>query len=481
MELVLGIDLGTHGTRVLAVDAQGTLHARGVQLYKRDIQSGGIQEQPLGPVWRALCDAIRQTLTGLGPNERVIGLAATHQRGTVVALDADHHPIAPAVCDSDTRSVPYAQWLAEHIGAERLYHLTGCPPLVFNGLTKILWWRAEKPQEATKVKYWTSLQDWIVLQLTGRAVSHPGAALRMGVLDIQEPKRYADELLGALELGGYFMPLVGWNRPLGRISTAAAQETGLESGIPVFAAPGDQPAAVLGTGALARGDAVINLGTSFLISIPTDSFVPQGGRLNCTLEVLPADAYALELGSGAGANVLDWLWTTLFELAPVEELMAYATASHRGARGVRVMPLWWGALDSQLTGGISGLRSDHTRADVVRATLEGLACEVRWIWERITSAFGRAPEGVALCGGLSRNDLFCQILTDTLERPLYRVTTADASAFGAAVSAAVGLNWYTSVREAARGMSCRRHEFVSDDAGVTFFQNRYQQYLSERG
>jgi sugar (pentulose or hexulose) kinase len=480
MKRVLGIDLGTHGVRTLVVDATGRVLGEGARPYARRSAPGGVHEQPLAPVWDALRGAVREAAHAAGDPDRIAALAVTHQRGTLAALDTAGKPICPAICDSDERSWPQADWLRRTLGADRLYRVTGCPPVPFNALTKILWWHQTRPGETSAVAIWASVQDWAALRLTGKRASSPGAALRNGVLNVTARTEYAEGLLAELGVDtAQFMPLRPFGEPLGGLCAEAASELGLPAGIPVFPAPGDQPAAVLGTGAIGCEAAAINLGTSFLTSMPVDEPAPGGAAISATLEVLPGGGYALELGSGAGTNVLDWLRETLLQIPSVDELNALAEASIPGAHGVRVVPSWWGAI-SERAGVIEGLHSTHTRGDIVRATFEGLAYEVRWAWDQLAGAIGGAPQRAGLFGGASKSDLLCQMLADTLECLVYRPHSPQASAMGAAISAAAGLGWFTSVAEAASTMTAPEVVFEPHPEGSAFYREAYETYLALR-
>lgn len=476
MELVLGIDLGTHGARALVVDNQGQVYGQGRAAYSRTVKAGGIQEQLLQPVWLGLCSAVAQAVSGLANPDQVAGLAVTHQRGTVIALDKELQPLGPAMCDSDGRSLVQARWLANKIGPEWLYELTGCPPLAFNGLTKILWYHHERPQQAARVTLWASVQDWAVLRLTGQPVTSPGGALRLGIMDVRLGTGYAVELLAELGLDtSRFMPLLPFGQVLGYLQPSCSGLLNLKAGLPVFAAPGDQPAAVLGAGVIGRGDALVNLGTSFLTSFPLKEPAPARSGSLYTLELLPDGFYALELGSGAGTNILDWLRDSLFQLASDDEMNRLGNQSPPGANGVRVIPHWWTALGDQTTGAIQGLNSSHTRADIIRATLESLAYEVRRAWDQLSQAAGK-PERAALCGGASNWTLLCQLLANVLACPTYRLGNPEASALGAAISAALGLGWYSTAEAATQAMAKSADSFNPCVEDVDFYRLGYASY-----
>lgn len=476
--VILGIDLSTHGVKVLAVNQQGQIQEHADQTYDRIIGLDGSQIQPLEPMTAALISAIRQITAALTNEWDIVGLSITHQRGTVIGLDADGNQAVPTVCDSDTRSWPQALFLQAKYGNQGLVALTGCPPVPFNGLTKMMWWYQNHPEMAENVSCWMSVQDWAIWKLSGTLASHPGSALRMGVLDIQTAKRYARWLLEEVDVPLRTLPeLKLFDQPIAVINHNASQQTGLAEGIPIFPAPGDLPAAMLGTGAIASYDAVINLGTSFVISFVTDSRAVTLGDLSATLEVLPDGRFTLEYGEGAGTNVLDWLRTSLFDLPSVQELNDLCEKSPCGARGVFVVPHWWAIMDNKRSGVFSGLHSYHNRADLVRATYEGLAYELCYAWLSMENVVKKTPTTIALCGGAAYNDFLCQTIASVLGRPVYRTATKEASAMGAMISAAVGCGWAASLNEAAINLTHHGSGFIPNEKDMGFYKKSFETYL----
>jgi xylulokinase len=330
-----------------------------------------------------------------------------------------------------------------------------------------------------RIGHWLSLQDWMVWMLTRVLKSSPGSAMRLGVLDIHHPWKYAPDVL---ELAGIapntLPPLANFKQVLGHVCHQASQETGLQQGTPVFPAPGDQPAAFAGSGALPQGAALASLGTSFLVSFAVDRFVPARAGGQYTLEVLPDGLYTLELGEGAGTNVLDWLRVNLLDIPSIKMLNELAAASPPGANDLHVIPHWWAILDEQRSGRIDGLRSHHTRADIVRAALESLVYELRHAWDKLVAASGISPQQIVVCGGAASNLILCQIIADVFACPILKPVTNEASALGAAISATLGLGWFETLDQAARVFSHCQATLEPDASNVTFYQSAYQDYLT---
>jgi len=482
MKIVLGIDLGTHGVRILAVDSLGTIHGQSARDYDRVVMAGGIQEQPMEPVKQALWTALKDVVSRLQPGLDIHGIGITHQRGTVIGLDVTDKAVGNAICDSDTRSWEQARQLQEDIGAESYYLQTGCPPLPFNGLTKILYLLEEQPERAGKVATWASMQDWAVLQLTGKINGSALSALRLGVLDVQSRQKYARKVLSRYHIDpAHLPPICEFNTELGKVTEEVAAQTGLPVGTPVFPVPGDQPASVLGCGTVDESVGVINLGTTFLISFPRKGFPENGFRHLCTAEILPEGWYALELGGGAGTNVLDWMRDVLFEIPSLSKFISLSDRSVPGANGLRIVPRWWSAFDKNITGAIKGLQCSHTRGDMVRAALEGLVCEVELCWEKLEQVVDSSPDRVVVFGGASQNDLLCQIIADTLRKPVYRARTTEASALGAAICAGMGVGWFSAVSDAAVKMTGLCGLCEPDPQNFEIYESIYNGYKLEVG
>jgi xylulokinase len=193
------------------------------------------------------------------------------------------------------------------------------------------------------------------------------------------------------------------------------------------------------------------------------------------MEVLPECCYALEYGEGCGTNVLDWL-RDLLKLDEVEDLNALAATSPPGARGVRVRPRWWAIRDPNEYGSIQGLRSYHNRADVIRSTLEGLVFELARSFNKLTYATGFFPERVALCGGASRSALLCQMIADILDVPVFCGVNPEASALGAALTAAQGVGWSVTIAEASNAMVRHLDLMNPNRADRDLYRKLYQEY-----
>jgi xylulokinase len=451
-ELLLGVDIGTHSLRAVAAGPDGRVRAKVRIPYRRRHPHAGWAEQDAGDWWRAFRKAVRTLLAEIPP-QALAAVCFAHQRGTIVPADRNGRAVHPALCDSDQRAGEELETLKREFGAERLYRLTGCPAIHFTAVAKIAWIRRRMPEVWTRAAYWLTPHDYLVFRLTGRPVTSASAMLRTGLLDLHAPHRYAGELLDYLGLRPDRLPEIAAG-VIGRVSPRAARTTGLPEGLPVVGGVGDQIGGLIAMGVLEEG-AAINMGTSFVLTqpIPEPRFDPAR---RCTVELIPGVGYALETGSGAGSNMIDWM-RDLFGMPEGSEakLTEWAERVEPGSEGLKVVPTLWRALGGSGGAAIEGITVRHGRGHLFRALLEGLAADTGEFTDRLTQITGRLPDRVYAFGGAAQNALLCRMLSERLKAPVISASMPDASAYGAAVCAAVGMEWYASLKDASAVMNVR--------------------------
>ena len=187
MNLILGLDAGTHGVRVLALDpVRRSIIASVGRDYPRTC-AAGVQEMSPQVLWQMCALALEDILKSLPAGARVEALGITHQRGTVIPVDEAGRALGPALCDSDSRAATAEELASLGLDTETYYQCTGCPFVSFNGMAKILWARFHAPALYEKAAAWLSPQDYLISVLTGHVTVTEGSASRNGCLLIRDP------------------------------------------------------------------------------------------------------------------------------------------------------------------------------------------------------------------------------------------------------------------------------------------------------
>jgi xylulokinase len=296
--------------------------------------------------------------------------------------------------------------------------------------------------------------------LTGQWATSTASADPMGLLDVGAYD-WSDVLLKAARLTREQLPRL--HRPgeiMGEVTAEAARLTGLKAGTPIIAGGGDGQCAGTGANTFLEGRAYVNLGTAAVSGSYGKHYAAN--RAFRTMMAVGEEGFSFETAIRTGTFLVNWMVERLFNVSPAKDpgifkaLETEAAASPIGAHGLVLVPYWSGVMtpywDSAARGVIAGLSGNHSRGDVYRALLEGVALEQAMMTNQVADATTPITHFAAVGGG-SRSDLWCQILADASARDVKRLETAEASALGAAMAAAKGAGWYKSVPQASAAMS----------------------------
>lgn len=442
-DLILGVDSSTTATKVIALDADGRQHGEGRASIPLDNPRAGYFEQSCTDWWSALVEAMRD-LDGQVDLDQAVALAISNQRETFVLLDAEGSPLAPAVTWMDERNVDIVDEFAARFGDEEIHRITGKhkdnTPVIYT----LAWMQRHEPELLERAALICDVQAYLVMHLTGEAKTSWSSADPFGYWNMPE-MRVAEEVLEPLGFSSANVPaVVAPGSVLGEVSQAAAKKTGLPAGVKVVAGGGDGQCAGLGAGVVTPGVAYLNLGTAVVSGAYAEEY--SFGKAWRTLTSMSAKGYINESCLVTGTFLSNWLVKDIFGLegsaADYADLEGKATGLAPGADGLNLLPYWLGVRNPhwnpQARGAIFGLAGHHGREHLYRATLEGIALEQAVCFQHIEEATGVKLENFFAVGGGSNSDLWCQICADSLNCKVSRLMTAEASALGAGMAAAVG-------------------------------------------
>lgn len=467
--MVLGLDLGTSGVRVVALDAAGGEQAssnRGYPLLTP--QPGWTEQRPqdwLAATLEALAE-ISGALKARGQTPLALGLSG--QMHGLVALGAGGEVLRPAPLWNDARTGAALAEIEERVPRPELIARTGNRAVAGFQLPKLLWMRREEPELYARVRHALLPKDYLGYALGGELASEPSDASGVGALNL-ERRDWDHDVLGALEVSpSLFPPIHPSTGVVGRLKAELAGVTGLPAGLPIVAGGGDNAAAGIGLGLSAARPEVgsLSLGTSGVLFAPLSRPTPDPeGRVHLFAH---ADGGFHLLGvtlSCAGA--LQWLRDAFFPGTPFETLLAEAGTVGDGADGVSFLPYLSGErspyMDPSLRGGFGGLSLSSGRPQLVRAVLEGTALALADAW-RVMRPLSGLRELLATGGG-ARSDLWLGLMAGALELGVARPARASGAAEGAATLAmpAAGLHpdlgsALETRRGAASGVTAQRVE-----------------------
>ena len=453
--LTIGLDIGTSGAKGLLIDPTGRIVAEADAAYPLLTPRPGWTEQQPDDWWRAAADILRR-LAAAAPRPP-LALGLTGQMHGATFLDADDRPIRPAPLWNDQRTAAECAEITDRVGEDALRRITGNAALTGFQAPKILWLRRNEPAAFDRVRRVLLPKDYVRLRLTGVAASDASDASGTLLLDLAA-RDYSDDLLRALEIPRDWLPSVFEGPEVtGRLTGAAAAETGLPEGLPVVAGGGDNAAAAVGSGVVSGGSGLLSLGTSGVIFVHSDRpTIDPSGALNAFCHAAPG-AYCLMGVVLSAGGALRWYRDVVGaeangEVDPYEAIQRAAAAVPPGADGLVFLPYLAGErtphMDPDARAAWIGLTLAHGRGHLARAVLEGVALALRQSIERI-SALGIRAEQLNAVGGGVRGNLWRSIIAAALGVPLQRLAADQGPAFGAALLAAVGAGVHADVRAAA--------------------------------
>jgi len=458
VSLLLGIDVGTGGTRALVIDARGGIVASATAEHApfASPQTGWAEQDP-HDWWRATREAVHVVLTlpGVAPDAiAAIGLSGQMHGSTL--LDGNDAVVRPALLWCDQRTDQQCQQITDTIGAARLIELTLNPALTGFTAPKLLWVREHEPEKWRDVRSVLLPKDYVRFRLTGHKATDVADASGTLLFDVGA-RKWSETMLRELDLKPSLMP-EAFESPMvtGSVSPEGADATGLKVGTPVVAGGGDQAAGAVGMGIVRAGAVSATIGTSGVVFAATDRPVLEpGGRIHTFCHAVPGRWHVMGVTLGAGLS-LRW-FRDQFGAGPddgrdpYERMTEGAAAAPVGSDGVLWAPYLMGErtphLDPHARAALVGLSGSHTRAHVVRAVLEGVAFSLKDSFS-IFEAMQVPVSHVRLGGGGARSALWRRIQADTYGYPVEIVAAEEGAAYGAALLAGVGAGVWRTVDEA---------------------------------
>jgi len=436
--LFLGLDLGTSGVKVGAIDAEGQLLARAEAQYRTESPQPGWVEQTPEEWWAACAGAIKEVVLQVD-RALVQGVCVAGQSPALVCLDDRGEPVRPASIWSDQRAIREADEVAQRLG----------PLAPFSLLPRLLWLKRLEPTHYLRTKWVCESFDYISFKLTHQVASISPAGLRpWDPRDIAaiglEPDKFPTRVC---QLGEVF----------GSLAPEVAATLGLPAEVPVIAGTIDAFAAWIGTATLSTGSLCNTAGTSEGVALVWHQPLTDPQQRVLSIRHITGRDWIVGGAMSTGGIMLDWFGRVFYDRVtnPYVALAEEAKSVPAGAEGLIVLPYLVGErapmFDPHVRGVFFGITGTHTRAHFARAVLESVAFAVKDVCEVIQEMGAEIGE-VRVAGGGARNDVWNQIKADVLGRRVLVPEIADSGLLGAAIIAGWGTGWFANLADAAQAM-----------------------------
>jgi xylulokinase len=458
---IIAYDLGTGGNKTSLYTVEGQCLSECFDPYPTFYPRSGWHEQRPEDWWQAVVNSTRRLLVVSGVDKSEIACCGIsgHSLGVVPldregALLRDSTPIW-----SDSRAYVQAKRFFERVPEPEWYHITGNGfPAPLYSAFKLMWYRDNEPEMFSRIDQAIGTKDYINYRLTGYIGTDTSYASGCGVYDLLGSK-YNDRLVAASGLPESLFPeIVPSSQVIGHLCLEAANALGLPRHVQVVSGGVDNSCMALGARNTGEGRVYNSLGSSSWIAVTSAKpLIDDKARPYVFAHIMPGMFTSAVSTFSAGTSfrwVRDQMCRDLKEKAQNEGLDVYelmiaeANASPAGANLMLFNPNMAGGTSMSpsihIRGALLNLDLGHTRADIIRAAMEGVALELRLAFDALRRMQSISDE-VLVVGGGSRSKLWRQIFADVYNTRIVKTNIdQQAAALGAAACAAVGTGMWDS-------------------------------------
>jgi len=462
MKYLIGIDLGTSGTKTVLFSDSGVAICSATEEYPLYQPNNGWAEQDPDDWWNACISTVHTVLNDSGINPKdIAGIGFSGQMHGLVMLGEHGDVVRKSIIWCDGRTADECAEIMNKVGKEKLVEITANHALTSFTAGNILWVRNHEKENYKRCRHILLPKDYIRYKLTGKLGMEASDASGMNLLDINT-RTWSEEVLNILDIDRELLPEVGESSDIaGTITAEAASLTGLAEGTPVVYGAGDNAAAAIGTGVVESGKAFITIGTSGVLFAHSDNpAVDINGRVNTFCAAVPNSSAVFGCTLAAGMS-LQWLRNNFFQAEmdtakglgkDVYTIMTeQAERVPIGANRLLFLPYLMGErspiLDPNARGVFFGLSAIHTKYDMLRSIMEGVIYAQRQCLD-IHREMGIEFKEIYATGGGGTSSLWRQMIADIFELPVVTIQNREGPALGAAILAGVGTGLYTSIPEA---------------------------------
>ncbi|MFC6169490.1 gluconokinase [Loigolactobacillus jiayinensis] len=460
MDFMIGVDIGTTSTKVVLFDLKGQMQAVSRQLYPLYHDQPDFAEEDPNEIFTAVVTGLIEVIQKqqLLPAD-IKGIAFSSAMHSVILMDQADQPLTRVLTCADNRAEKEAEQLKTATQANALFTRTGVPIHPMSPLTKLMWFKQNQPQLLAQAKQIIGIKEYVLWRLFGRyvedySIANATGLFNLNTLDWDEP---------ALALAGIkraqLPQLVDTDYQLKGMNPAIATKIGLAMDTPVIIGASDGTLSNLGLNAIQPGAVAVTIGTSGAVRMvaPTPQVDPAGRLFTYYLD---RTHWVIGGPVNNGGVVFQWVRDQLFPAEQAqaqrdgtdlyEKLTQLAAAIPAGSNGLLCQPYFGGERaplwNAAARGSYFGLTQSHTRAHIVRATLEGIVYNLNAVLQ-LLQALTDMPLTIQASGGFAHSQLWCQILADVFGQPINIPASIESSALGAVIVGMKSLGYIDSLDE----------------------------------
>ncbi|HHY24413.1 MAG TPA: hypothetical protein GX527_09310 [Clostridiaceae bacterium] len=521
---ILGIDVGTTGTKCILIDEKGNVLKSAYESYGLIKSSNNIVEQKADDWWNALVSTVKECTNEIIDKGRIKALSISSQGGSLLPVDENGNPLSNVIVWMDKRGIKQQSDLLKLHTDEFYYKKTGWKLSAGGNMIQIRWLKENSPDIFCKTHKFLSTIDYINYKLTGNYIIDPTNAAMTNLIDVKRGV-WDDDLLSAAGISEERLAkIMEPGEVVGELTLEAAEQLRLNTSLKVINGGHDQYCAAIGTGSVNEGQLFLSAGTAWvllgifnkpifntntyiapgrhivkdlwgaLVSVPTGGISMEwfkdnfGATLLSETLVYEASIYEASISQTSEDKILynGLIDKELFE-TPSKKMLSEslkdidkkASILMERAKNVYFYPYYNGSgypyYNKNVKATLTGLGLEHDRYDMALAIMEGIAFEVNHAIEEFRER-GCKLKHLRMIGGGSKSDLWTDIITNVTGTPVIRLKEAEAACIGASIIAGVGCGVFKDYDDACKHIVKDEIVTAVDTVKRDFYKSKYEKY-----
>ena len=485
---LLGIDVGTTGCKATVLDYEGNVQGQAYSEYPPNISRTGRFEINPESTWDTVKKVISESLARY-KGDKIKAVSVSSFGESVVPIGREGNVLSNSILYIDARGSEEAKFMENRMGRDKILEITGALAHPMYSLSKIMWMKKNLPEIYNRTWKFLLYADFILYKLGAVPHTDYSLAARTMAFDVIN-KRWSDEILDCAGIAvEKFGKPVQAGTIVGEINPGIAAELGLPTGVLLVAGGHDQPCAALGAGVIINNVAVDGMGTVECITPAFDRPVISKPMAEANLVCVPhvkKDMYVTYAFNFTSGSLLKWFRDRFGYEEKLEAQKAgvnvYEVLLEKASKidtNLFLLPHFAGAatpyMDPDAKGAIIGLDINTTKADIVKAIMEGITFEMMVNLQHLEKAGVKVRE-LRTVGGLAQSRQMLQLKADMMGMKVVSLNVSEAGTLGVAILAGVAGGVYGSLEDAAKKLVKTREEFYPDQAKHAAYAEKFETY-----
>ena len=489
----MGLDIGSSACKSAIFTLEGDPISIQTLEYSMSHPQPGWCELDPKEVWSRLRESVKKSIRASNVKpEDIVGISISSQGEAVIPVDGYGEWLYPAIHAFDNRTTHQCEWWERNLGRLKIFKITGQPLHPMYSINKIMWMRGNRPSIFRRTRKFLCFEDYIIFKLTGKFATDYSIASRTMAFDIVK-KGWSNEMLSVANLSEEILPdPLPSGKAVGEVNSVSARETGLKKGTIVSTGGHDQACGALGVGAVQSGPTMDATGTVECLAVASEK--PHLDRRTLSSNYpcychVKDDMYIMLAWNPTAGSLLRWIRDQFCEkeMDQVKKVSksAYdlmterAKSSPLGSSGLYVLPYFMGSgtptFNPDARGAMLGLTISHTKADIIRAVLEGITYDLKQNIELLES-YGLKISSLKAIGGGARSEFWLKLKADITGKKVELPNIGESAVLGAAILAGVGTKIFSNVHTAIKKIYKRKRIYYPNERNQPIYEYRYRTY-----